>query len=158
MKKQKKYTKRKFNLSKWMLLDMRISTLRKLDSDSLNKFAKMYGVKSPKGKPPYTDKELVHKLSKFIPSKKIKDDYWSCVKKEKKKLGDYPIKRSYYKNKAYKTMSLSERVSYNNKRINKLRKKNKKQLDSYHKKTKALYDKCEKQKKKQMDKQIQKKS
>ena len=155
MKKQKKYTKRRFNLSKWMLPGMRISTLRKLDSDSLNKYAKMYGVKSPKGKPPYTDKELVRELSKFIPSKKIIDDYWACEKKGKKKIGDYPIKRNYYKSKAYKNMSLSERVSYNNKRRNKLTKKYKKQIDSYNKKLGELYDKCEKLKKKQMDKQIQ---
>ena len=67
MKKQKKYTK--MRLSKWMLPTMPISWLRKLDSDSLNKYAKMYGIKSPKGEPPYTDKELVQKLRKFIPSK-----------------------------------------------------------------------------------------
>ena len=90
MKKQNKRTKH--NLSKWMLLDMRMSTLRKLDSDSLNKYAKMYGIKSPKGKPPYTDKELVQKLSKFITSKKITDDYWKCVKKGKKKIGKYPFR------------------------------------------------------------------
>ena len=156
MKKQKKYTKRKFNLSKWMLLDMRISTLRKLDSDSLNKFAKMYGVKSPKGKPPYTDKELIRELSKFIPSKKIIADYWMCVKKEKKKIGKYPFKVRSSNSKKYKKMSLSEKVKHTNRKATKLRKKYKKQLDSYHKKTKALYDKCEKQKKKQMDKQIQK--
>tara|TARA_Y100000287_G_C14062309_1_gene276654 strand:- start:156 stop:314 length:159 start_codon:yes stop_codon:yes gene_type:complete len=49
------------------------------------KYAKMYGIKSPKGKPPYTDKELVQKLSKFIPSKKIIADYCACVKKGKRK-------------------------------------------------------------------------
>jgi len=139
MKKQKKYTK--MRLSKWMLPTMPISWLRKLDSDSLNKYAKMYGVKSPKGKPPYTDKELVRELSKFIPSKKIMTDYWACEKKGKKKIGDYPIKRaSYYK-----------------KRRNKLTKKYKKQIDSYNKKLGELYDKCNKQQKKLMDKQIQKK-
>lgn len=153
MKKQKKYTK--MRLSKWVLLTLPTSALKKMDSETLNKYAKMYGVKSPKGKPPYTDKELVRELSKFIPSKKIIDDYWACEKKGKKKIGKYPIKMNYYNSKAYKTMSLSERVNYYNKRRNKLTKKYKKQIDSYNKKLGELYDKCEKLKKKQMDKQIQ---
>ena len=153
MKKQNKRTKH--NLSKWMLPHMRISWLRKLDSDSLNKYAKMYGIKSPKGKPPYTDKELIRELSKFIPSKKIIDDYWACVKKEKKKIGKYPFKVRSSKSKAYKKMSLSEKVKHTNRKYTKLRKKYKKQLNSYHKKTRSLYDKCNKQRKKQMDKQIQ---
>jgi len=155
MEKQKKYTK--MRLSKWILPTMPISWLRKLDSGSLNKYAKMYGIKSPKGKPPYTDKELIRELSKFIPSKKIIADYWMCVKKEKKKIGKYPFKVRSSNSKKYKKMSLSEKVKHTNRKATKLRKKYKKQLDSYHKKTKALYDKCEKQKKKQMDKQIQKK-
>ena len=29
-----------------------------MDSETLNKYAKMYGVKPPKGKPPYTDKRI----------------------------------------------------------------------------------------------------
>jgi len=155
MKKQKKYTKRR--LSKWELLTLPTSALKKMDSETLNKYAKMYGVKPPKGKPSYTDKELVRELSKFIPSKKIIADYWSCVKKEKKKIGKYPFKVRSSNSKKYKNMSLSEKVKHTNRKTTKLRKKYKKQLDSYHKKTKALYDKCEKQKKKQMDKQIQKK-
>tara|TARA_Y100000389_G_C17323784_1_gene444424 strand:- start:27 stop:494 length:468 start_codon:yes stop_codon:yes gene_type:complete len=155
MKKQKKYTKRR--LSKWVLLTLPTSALKKMDSETLNKYAKMYGVKSPKGKPSYTDKELVRELSKFIyAEKKRRADYWECEKKGKKKIGKYPIKRNYYKSKAYKTMSSSKIVSYY-KRRNKLTKKNKKQIDSYNKKLGELYDKCNKQQKKLMDKQIQKK-
>ena len=153
MKKQNKRTKQK--LSKWILPTMPISWLRKLDNDSLNKYAKMYGIKSPKGKPPYTDKELVRELRKFIPSKKIIADYWACVKKGKKKIGKYPFKVRSSNSKEYKKMSLSKKVKHTNRKATKLRKKYKKQIDSYHKKTRSLYDKCEKQKKKQMDKQIQ---
>tara|TARA_A100001015_G_C14969129_1_gene704341 strand:+ start:147 stop:617 length:471 start_codon:yes stop_codon:yes gene_type:complete len=154
MKKQKKKTKRKLNVA-MMMLEMRISSLRKLDSDSLNKYAKMYGIKSPKGKPPYTDKELVRELSKFIPSKKITDDYWKCIKNGKKKIGKYPFQSRNNTSKEYKKMSLSKKVKHTNRKTNKLRKKYKKQINSYHKKSRSLYDKCEKQKKKQMDKQIQ---
>ena len=85
MKKQKKYTKRR--LSKWVLLTLPTSALKKMDSETLNKYAKMYGVKSPKGKPSYTDKELVRELSKFIyAEKKRRADYWECEKKGKKKF------------------------------------------------------------------------
>ena len=153
MKKQKKYTKRR--LSKWVLLTLPTSALKKMDSETLNKYAKMYGIKSPKGKPPYTDKELVRELRKFIPSKKIIADYWACVKKGKKKIGKYPFKVRSSNSKEYKKMSLSKKVKHTNRKATKLRKKYKKQIDSYHKKTRSLYDKCEKQKKKQMDKQIQ---
>ena len=156
MKKQKKYTKRR--LSKWVLLTLPTSALKKMDSETLNKYAKMYGVKSPKGKLSYTDKELVRELSKFIyADKKRRADYWACEKKGKKKLGKYPFKVRSSNSKKYKKMSLSERVKHTNRKATKLRKKYKKQIDSYNKKLGELYDKCNKQKKKQMDKQIQKK-
>ena len=102
MKKQNKRTKQK--LSKWILPTMPISWLRKLDSDSLNKYAKMYGIKSPKGKPPYTDKELVRELRKFIPSKKGKKQLLKIIKE----LVDY-------KPKSKKTNIMESLSTLNNK-------------------------------------------
>lgn len=139
-------------LSKWVLPTLPRSALRRMDSDTLNKYAKMYKVKPCKGCDPYTDKELARELSKFIPSDKIKQDYWKCIKS--KKVGKYPIKARNDTSKAYQKMSLHERVKHNNKKIRSLRKKHKKEIDAYHNRSRKALEECKKQRQKQMEKQI----
>ena len=77
-------SKPKRRLSKWVLPTLKISTLKKLDRDTLEGYAKLYKVKGFKK---LTDKELISKLSKFIPSDKIKKDYYKCIKSHK--IGKY---------------------------------------------------------------------
>ena len=144
--------KQRGGVSKWVLPTLPRSALRRMDSDTLNKYAKMYKVKPCKGCDPYTDKDLVRELSKFIPSDKIKRDYWKCIKS--KKVGKYPIKARNDTSKAYQKMSLHEKVKHTNKRVRTLRKKHKKEIDAYHNRSRKALEECKKQRQKQMEKQI----
>jgi len=157
MKKQKSKKSRKRTrtnkqnggVSKWMLPGYRPSDVRSMDRSVLDKYAKLYEIKDIKK---YSDKELSRELIKFIPSDKIKRDYWTCIKS--KKVGKYPFKARNDTGKAYQKMSLHERVKHNNKKIRSLRKKHKKEIDTYHKRTRKSNEECEKQRQKKMEKQI----
>ena len=151
-RKRTRKNKQNGGVSKWVLPTLPRSALRKMDTDKLNKYAKLYKVKPCKGCDPYTDKDLVRELSRFIPSDKIKHDYDKCIKT--KKVGKYPIKARNDTSKAFKKMSLKERVKHTNKKIRKLRKKHKKEIDAYHKRSRKALEECGKEKKKQMEKQI----
>ena len=151
-RKRTRNKKQNGGVSKWVLPTLPRSALRRMDTDTLNKYAKLYKVKPRKGCDPYTDKDLVRELSKFIPSDKIKHDYWKCIKS--KKVGKYPIKARNDTSKAYKNMSLQERVKHSNKKLRTLRKKHKKEIDAYHKREEKALEECEKEQKKQMAKQI----
>ena len=82
-----KRSKPKRRLSKWVLTTLKRSTLKRLDRDTLEGYAKLYKVKGFKK---LTDKELISELSRFIPSDKINKDYYKCIKSHK--IGKYPIK------------------------------------------------------------------
>jgi len=147
--KRTRKNKQNGGVSKWMLPGYRPSDVRGMGREELDKYAKLYEIKDIKK---YSDKELARELIKFIPSDKIKRDYWKCIKS--KKVGKYPIKARNDTSKAYQKMSLHERVKHNNKKIRSLRKKHKKEIDAYHKRTIKANEECEKQRQKQMEKQI----
>ena len=64
MKTFRKRTKQnKKRLSKWVLLTLKKSSLKKMDRDTLEGYAKLYKVKQFKKK---TDKELIKELGRFM--------------------------------------------------------------------------------------------
>ena len=144
-----KRSKPKRRLSKWVLTTLKRTTLKKLDRETLEGYAKLYKVKGFKK---LTDKELIHELSRFIPSDKIKEDYGKCIKSHK--IGKYPIKARNNTSKAFQKMSLNERVKYTNRKVKEHRKKNKKQIDAFKARSRKAYEDCGNKKDKQMTKQI----
>lgn len=144
-----KRSRPKRRLSKWVLTTLKRSTLKRLDRDTLEGYAKLYKVKGFKK---LTDKELIHELSRFIPSDKIKEDYGKCIKSHK--IGKYPIKARNNTSKAFQKMSLNERVKYTNRKVKEHRKKNKKQIDAFKARSRKAYEDCGNKKDKQMTKQI----
>lgn len=105
-----------------------------------------------KGLKKLTDKELISELSKFIPSDKIKKDYYKCIKSHK--IGKYPVKARNNTSKAYQKMSLKERVKFINRKVREHSKKHKKEIDAYNIRMKKAYEECNTKRKKQYDKQI----
>ena len=152
--KQNKQNKRTFRLSKWVLPTLPRSALKKMDSEVLQGYARLYKIKPCKGCEPYTDKDLIRELSRFIPSDKINKDYWDCIKKGKKSIGKYPFKSRNNTSKKFKEMSLHDQVKHTNQKIRRMRKKYKKEIDVYSKRSRKLYETCNKQREKQMKKQI----
>ena len=75
---------------------------------------------------------------------KKRNDYWDCIKKEKKSIGEYPFKSRNNTSKKFKAMSLNEKVKHTQRKIRNLRTKYKKEIDIYNKKTKRMYKKCNK--------------
>ena len=144
-----KRSKPKSRLSKWVLTTLKRTTLKKLDRETLEGYAKLYKVKGFKK---LTDKELIHELSRFIPSDKINKDYGKCIKSHK--IGKYPIKARNNTSKAFQKMSLNERVKYTNRKVKEHRKKNKKQIDAFKARSRKAYEDCGNKKDKQMTKQI----
>ena len=144
-----KRSKPKRRLSKWVLPTLKRSTLKKIDRDELEGYAKLYKVKGFKK---LTDKELISELSKFIPSDKIKKDYYKCIKSHK--IGNYPIRARNNTSKAYQKLSLKERVKFINRKVKEDRKKHKKEIDAYNIRMKKAYEDCNTKRKKQMTKQI----
>jgi len=144
-----KRSKPKRRLSKWVLTTLKRSTLKKLDRDTLEGYAKLYKVKGLKK---LTDKELISELSRFISSDKIKKDYSKCIKSHK--IGKYPKRARNNTSKAYQKMSLKERVKYTNRKVKEHRKKHKKEIDAYNIRMNKAYDDCSNKKDKQMTKQI----
>ena len=143
MKTFRKRTKQnKRRLSKWVLLTLRKSSLKKMDRDTLEGYAKLYKVKQFKKK---TDKELIKELGRFMSDQEKKsDEYWECVKEGKKSIGKYPFKSRNNTSKKFKAMSLKEKVKHTQRKIRNLRTKYKKEIDIYNKKTKRMYNKCNK--------------
>ena len=143
MKTFRKRTKQnKRRLSKWVLLTLKKSSLKKMDRDTLEGYAKLYKVKQLKKK---TDKELIKELGRFMSDQEKKsDEYWECVKEEKKSIGKYPFKSRNNTSKKFKAMSLKEKVKHTQRKIRNLRTKYKKEIDIYNKKTKRMYKKCNK--------------
>ena len=138
----------KRRLSKWVLPTLKRSTLKKLDRDELEGYARLYKVKGLKK---LTDKELINELSKYIPSDKIKKDYYKCIKSHK--IGKYP-KRHHHISKAYKNLSLKERVKYTNRKVKEHYKKHKKEIDDFRARSRKAYEDCNTKRKKQYEKQI----
>ena len=133
-----KRSRPKRRLSKWVLTTLKRSTLKRLDRDTLEGYAKLYKVKGFKK---LTDKELISELSRFIPSDKIKEDYWKCIKSHK--VGKYPaMKTRNNTSKAYLKMSLNEKVKYTTRKIREHTKKNKKQIDAYQTRSRKAYEDC----------------
>ena len=92
-----------------------------------------------------TDKELIKELCVFISNQeKKRNDYWDCIKKEKKSIGEYPFKSRNNTSKKFKAMSLNEKVKHTQRKIRNLRTKYKKEIDIYNKKTARMYKKCNK--------------
>jgi len=145
----KKRSKPKSRLSKWVLTTLKRSTLKRLDRDTLEGYAKLYKVKGFKK---LTDKELIHELSRFIPSDKIKEDYGKCIKSHK--IGKYPIKARNNTSKAFQKMSLNERVKYTNQKVKEHSKKHKKEIDAFKARSRKAFKDCGNKKDKQMTKQI----
>tara|TARA_B110000503_G_C6889133_1_gene305972 strand:+ start:33 stop:530 length:498 start_codon:yes stop_codon:yes gene_type:complete len=139
----------KSRLSKWVLTTLKRTTLKKLDRETLEGYAKLYKVKGFKK---LTDKELITELSRFIPSDKINKDYGKCIKSHK--IGKYPIKARNNTSKAFQKMSLNERVKYTNRKVKEQRKKNKKEIDAFKARSRKAYDDCSNKRDKQMTKQI----
>lgn len=148
-----KRSKPKRRLSKWVLPTLKRSTLKKLDRDTLEGYAKLYKVKGFKK---LTDKELISELSKFIPSDKIKKDYGKCIKSHK--IGKYPKRARNNTSKAYQKLSLKERVKYTNRKVKEDRKKHKKEIDDFRARSRKAYEDCNTKRKKQYEKQIKDKS
>lgn len=145
-----KRSRPKSRLSKWVLTTLKRTTLKKLDRETLEGYAKLYKVKGFKK---LTDKELIHELSRFIPSDKIKEDYWKCIKSHK--VGKYPaMKARNNTSKAFLKMSLKERVKYTDRKVKEQRKKNKKEIDAFKARSRNAYEYCGNKKDKQMTKQI----
>jgi hypothetical protein len=145
-----KRSRPKRRLSKWVLTTLKRSTLKRLDRDTLEGYAKLYKVKSFKK---LTDKELIHELSRFIPSDKIKEDYGKCIKSHK--VGKYPaMKARNNTSKAFQKMSLKERVKHTVKKIREHNKKHKKEIDAFTARSRNAYEYCGNKKDKQMTKQI----
>ena len=142
----------KRRLSKWFLTTLKKSTLKKIDRDELEGYARLYKVKSFKK---LTDKELISELSKFIPSDKIKKDYYKCIKSHK--IGKYPVKARNNTSKAYQKLSLKERVKYTNRKVKEHRKKHKKEIDDFRARSRKAYEDCNTKRKKQYEKQIKEK-
>ena len=99
-KKTKKKGKSAYSYSpvqKWLLPTYKRSRLKWFDRDTLNKYAKMYKIKPCKGCKPYTDKELIRELSKFIPSDKIHcspyGNLWISLKVYLIRLAFFSLKR-----------------------------------------------------------------
>ena len=133
-----KRSKPKRRLSKWVLTTLKRTTLKKLDRETLEGYAKLYKVKGFKK---LTDKELISELSRFIPSDKIKEDYWKCIKSHK--VGKYPaMKTRNNTSKAYLKMSLNEKVKIITRKIREHTKKNKKQIDAYQTRSRKAYEDC----------------
>ena len=143
MKTSRKRTKqKKRRLSKWVLLTLKKSSLKRMERDTLEGYAKLYKVKQFKKK---TDKELIKELGVFISNQeKKRNDYWDCIKKEKKSIGEYPFKSRNNTSKKFKAMSLNEKVKHTQRKIRNLRTKYKKEIDIYNKKTARMYKKCNK--------------
>ena len=142
----------KRRLSKWVLPTLKRSTLKKLDRDELEGYAKLYKVKGLKK---LTDKELISELNKFIPSDKIKKDYYKCIKSHK--IGKYPVKARNNTSKAYQKLSLKERVKYTNRKVKEHYKKHKKEIDDFRARSRKAYEDCNTKRKKQYEKQIKEK-
>lgn len=132
--------------------NIKISTLKRLDRDTLEGYAKLYKVKGFKK---LTDKELISELSRYIPSDKIKKDYGKCIKSHK--IGKYPIRGRNNTSKAYQKMSLKERVKYTKRKVKEHRKKNKKEIDAFKARSRKAYEDCNTKRKKQYEKQIKEK-
>ena len=143
MKTSRKRTKqKKRRLSKWVLLTLKKSSLKRMERDTLEGYAKLYKVKQFKKK---TDKELIKELGVFISNQeKKRNEYWDCIKKEKKSIGEYPFKSRNNTSKKFKAMSLKEKVKHTQRKIRNLRTKYKKEIDIYNKKTARMYKKCNK--------------
>ena len=143
MKTFRKRTKQnKKRLSKWVLLTLKKSSLKKMDRDTLEGYAKLYKVKQFKKK---TDKELIKELGRFFSDQEKKhNNYWECIKEEKKSIGKYPFKSRNNTSKKFKAMSLNEKVKHTQRKIRNLRTKYKKEIDIYNKKTARMYKKCNK--------------
>ena len=144
-----KRSRPKRRLSKWVLTTLKRSTLKRLDRDTLEGYAKLYKVKGLKK---LTDKELISELSRFITSDKIKKDYGKCIKSHK--IGKYPIKARNNTSKAFLKMSLKERVKYTDRKVKEHQKKNKKQIDAFKARSRKAYEDCGNKRDKQMTKQI----
>jgi len=144
-----KRSKAKRRLSKWVLPTLKRSTLKKLDRDELEGYAKLYKVKGLKK---LTDKELISELSKFIPSDKIKKDYYKCIKSHK--IGKYPIRARNNTSKAYQKLSLKEKVKFINRKVKEDYKKHKKEIDDFRERSRKAYEECNTKRKKQYEKQI----
>lgn len=142
----------KRRLSKWVLPTLKRSTLKNLDRDELKGYAKLYKVKGFKK---LTDKELISELSKYIPSDKIKKDYYKCIKSHK--IGKYPVKARNNTSKSYQKLSLKERVKFINQKVKEHRKKHKKEIDDFRARSRKAYEECNTKRKKQYEKQIKEK-
>jgi len=141
-------TKRRY--SKWVLTTLKRSTIKKLDRDDLEGYAKLYKVKGFKK---LTDKELISELSRFIPSDKIKEDYRKCIKSHK--VGKYPsMKARNNTSKTFLKMSLKERVNHTVKKIRAHNKKYKKEIDAFNARSRKAFKDCGNKRDIQMTKQI----
>ena len=140
----------KRRLSKWVLTTLKRSTLKRLDRDTLEGYAKLYKVKGYKK---LTDKELIHELSRFISSDKIKKDYGKCIKSHK--VGKYPaMKARNNTSKVFLKMSLKERVKHTVKKIREHNKKHKKEIDAFTARSRKAFKDCGNKRDKQKTKQI----
>ena len=148
-RKRTRQNKQSGRVSKWMLPSFSPSDIRRMDREKLEKYAKIYKIKDIKK---YSDKELARELINFIPSDKIRSDYYKCIKS--KKIGKYPIKARNDTSKAYQKMSLHEQVKHDNRKHLILKKKHKKEIEAYNKRSRKAYEECEEKRKKQMEKQI----
>ena len=145
-----KRSRPKSRLSKWVLTTLKRTTLKKLDRETLEGYAKLYKVKGFKK---LTDKELIHELSRFIPSDKINKDYGKCIKSHK--VGKYPaMKARNNTSKTFLKMSLKERVKHTVKKIREHNKKHKKQIDAFTARSRKAFKDCGNKRDKQMTKQI----
>ena len=145
-----KRSRPKSRLSKWVLTTLKRTTLKKLDRETLEGYAKLYKVKGFKK---LTDKELISELSRFIPSDKINKDYGKCIKSHK--IGKYPaMKARNNTSKTFLKMSLKERVKHTVKKIREHNKKHKKQIDAFKARSRKAFKDCGNKRDKQMTKQI----
>ena len=90
------------------------------------------------------NRKVIYKAVIDALKEKKRNDYWDCIKKEKKSIGEYPFKSRNNTSKKFKAMSLKEKVKHTQRKIRNLRTKYKKEIDIYNKKTARMYKKCNK--------------